>query len=209
MSVCSVVNCNSKTVAKGYCDRHYRQVIRNGNVLKYTKTDGNEIVCDNCTCRIKLYSKLQTTETIIDKHDHNRVKNYRWYRNGTDGYVLTNYKDLVGNYHKLFLHHLICPCDSGYVVDHINGDILDNRRHNLRVCTHTQNIQNQRLRTNNTSGAKGVVWHKRDHIWEVSITSNGTRHYLGRYKSKIDAINAYNKASMEFHGAFSNTNTVK
>jgi len=210
MLVCSVKNCNSKTVARGYCDRHYRQIIRKGRILEYTKVDGNEIVCNNATCVIKLYSKLNSSsiaETIVDINDYDKVKNHRWYRNATNqtiSYVLTSYKDLDGNYQKLFLHHLICPCDSGYVVDHINGNILDNRKCNLRVCTHIQNIQNQRLRKNNTSGAKGVVWHKRDSIWEVRIVSNGTNYYLGRYKNKTDAISAYNKASKELHGEFSN-----
>ena len=72
-------------------------------------------------------------------------------------------------------------------VDHINGDSLDNRKCNLRVCTHDKNLKNQKLHSNNTSGYSGVNWDKNKRRWVAEIIVDGKR-IRKRFKSKNEAI---------------------
>jgi hypothetical protein len=91
----------------------------------------------------------------------------------------------------------------GKEVDHINGDSLDNRRKNLRICTHSENCQNRKKRLDNTSGFKGVYWSKRSNKWVANIQIKSKRIYLGGFISKIKAAEAYQKANIKYHGKFS------
>ncbi len=85
------------------------------------------------------------------------------------------------------------------VIDHINGNGLDNRFINLRDVTGTENKRNSRLNCNSKSKVHGVLFHSRDKIWEVSIGNKGKQIYLGRFKTKEEAIAARKKAELE-HG---------
>ena len=88
------------------------------------------------------------------------------------------------------------------MVDHINGDTLDNRKCNLRICTQADNMKNQKKHIRNTSGYKGVSWNKKSKAWEVSITQNGKRHYLGMYKDKEEAIKVRKEAEEKYFGEY-------
>jgi hypothetical protein len=88
------------------------------------------------------------------------------------------------------------------LVDHINGDGLDNRRCNLRPATLVENARNRRLPSNNTSGFKGVNWHRGNGKWAASITADGRRHSLGYHDSPEDAGRAYDAAAIRLHGEF-------
>jgi hypothetical protein len=94
-------------------------------------------------------------------------------------------------------------------VDHINGNPLDNRKENLRICTHKQNGKNYSIPNNNTSGYKGVRWHKRDKIWEAFITVECKQRYLGRFKDIKDAVKCYNQNAIILYGEFAKLNEVK
>jgi hypothetical protein len=101
-------------------------------------------------------------------------------------------------------HHLILPPD-GYVVDHINGDGLDNRRSNLRLATVAQNAWNSKKR-NPRSGYKGVWFAKDKRLWRAAIVCNRKRIHLGYFKNKIAAAHAYDAAARKLHGKFANCN---
>ena len=92
--------------------------------------------------------------------------------------------------------------------DHINGNGLDNRRNNLRTCTNAENLQNRPKQKNNTSGFKGVFLNKLTGKWEARIYSRKTRTYIGLYKNKIDAANAYNEKATELFGEFARLNKI-
>lgn len=62
------------------------------------------------------------------------------------------------------------------VVDHINGNTLDNREANLRICTRHVNMQNRKLDATNTSGYTGVCWHSKSKVWFGSLTAFGKRY---------------------------------
>lgn len=87
-------------------------------------------------------------------------------------------------------------------IDHINGDKLDNRISNLRLATRFQNQANVKLGPTNTSGAKGVHWHKREKRWRAVIGSHGKKHYLGSFTSVALAKAAYDAAAKSLNGEF-------
>jgi hypothetical protein len=93
-----------------------------------------------------------------------------------------------------------------YQIDHINGIRDDNRIANLRLATPSQNLQNRPAPSSNTSGFKGVAWHKGARKWQAYISLNSKRMYLGLFSTKEDAYSAYCTAAIKHHGEFANTN---
>lgn len=87
-------------------------------------------------------------------------------------------------------------------IDHINQDKSDNRISNLRECTNQQNKYNQGLTSRNTSGFKGVSFHKASGKWRAQINHDNATKYLGIYETAEEANMAYEKASKEIHGEF-------
>jgi len=102
-------------------------------------------------------------------------------------------------------HRVIFLYHHGYLpdfVDHIDGNKTNNRIENLRGSTFSQNCMNQKISTRNTSGIKGVMWHKRDKKWFVQLRVNSKCHSFGYYEDKelaeLVAIEATNKLHKEF-----------
>ena len=94
------------------------------------------------------------------------------------------------------------PIPDGHDVDHRNGDSLDNRLDNLRPATRSQNIMNSRLRSDNTSGLKGVSYHPRKRKHQARITLNGRTHSLGYYDTAEEAYAAYRAEAARRFGPF-------
>jgi hypothetical protein len=84
----------------------------------------------------------------------------------------------------LSMHRVVVNAPKGTVVDHINGDSLDNRKENLRICTNAENVRNSPKHSNNTSGYKGVIWAKREQKWCAQIIVDGKLINLGYYSDK-------------------------
>jgi hypothetical protein len=100
------------------------------------------------------------------------------------------------------MHRQIMDAPEGVEVDHRDGDGLNNRRYNLRVCTHAQNGANQRIPKNNRSGFKGVYRQKDCDGWCAKIRST----YLGLYDSAEEAARAYDTAAVRTFGEFASLN---
>lgn len=116
-------------------------------------------------------------------------------------YAVGTVKQPDGRRRRIRLHTFL----TGWpLVDHINGDGLDNRRRNLRPATTAQNIANQRLHVNNTSGFKGVT--RRGTLWRAYICPNRRTIWLGTFTTPEDAARAYDEAALEFFGEFARTN---
>jgi hypothetical protein len=90
------------------------------------------------------------------------------------------------------------------LLDHINGNILDNRIENLRAATHSQNMRNSQKPVNNTSGIKGVYWQKDKKMWRVQIWNHGKQQYLGRFHDIDEAKNVACTFRKINHAEFAN-----
>lgn len=104
-------------------------------------------------------------------------------------------------------HRLIYLLQTGTwpkTIDHINGDKADNRWSNLRSVTQQQNVHNQKIRTNNSSGYKGVSFDKRAKKFEACIKLNYKKIFLGYFEDPKLAHEAYCKAAQEHFGEFAN-----
>lgn len=148
--------------------------------------------------------------SIIDDEDFDRVSKYKWhclandyaarkfYYEKKDGKWVTKYIRL----HQFVLNEF------NKEIDHINGNRLDNRKENLRFCDRTLNNANIGLKSNNTSGYKGVRLNRTMKKWFASITAYKKVYYLGSFKDKIDAAKAYNKKAKELFGDFARINEL-
>jgi hypothetical protein len=111
--------------------------------------------------------------------------------------------DSVRRSRKIAMHTFL----TGWpLVDHINGDGLDNRRANLRPATDLQNRGNRRLSAHNTSGFKGVTWLQRERLWLARCWSDGKLHRLGYHRTAEAAAHAYDAAAREIFGEFAALN---
>jgi hypothetical protein len=87
-------------------------------------------------------------------------------------------------------------------VDHIDLDRTNNKWRNLRLASTAQNCQNQTKRRHNTSGFKGVCWHKTGKGWTAQICHRRKSHYLGLFNTPEEAAAAYLAKAKELHGEF-------
>jgi hypothetical protein len=149
----------------------------------------------------------QDKVALVDDEDFEVLSKYKWYYKR--GYAMkTTYLD-EGKRITEFMHRVILGIMNDLHTDHINNNGLDNRRSNLRKCTVSQNQMNRGIHKNNTSGYKGVMWHKLHKKWFSRIAINGKRYYMGEFKDKIDAARAYNEAALKYHGEFARINNIK
>jgi len=111
---------------------------------------------------------------------------------------------LKGKSRTLLMHRQIMKPDYGFVVDHINGDTLNNRRFNLRICTQSQNLYNRR-----TPRTKGVGFHKGSRRFRAYINVDKRPITLGYFKTVEEAIESYNQAALKYHGEYAVQNRVE
>lgn len=100
----------------------------------------------------------------------------------------------------LLLHRLIMGAERGQIVDHKDGNTLNNTRENLRFCTHAQNMQNSKTRSHSGTGVKGVQKHKLRYRARIRI--GGKQVTLGNYFTLQEAKDAYDKAALAQFGEF-------
>ena len=172
-------------------------------------------------------------EVLIDKEDWPKVSAHTWFatkahpgRNGEKQFYVsaklpaphlprreythprTGKKRTYRRYTYLALGRLIMDAAADKIVDHIDGNTLDNRKHNLRACSYTENNQNTRTKRNTTSRFKGVNRNKNKkyNCWSVYIRLDGKTVNLGSYATEEDAARAYDIAHLTKSGIYANTN---
>ena len=152
--------------------------------------------------------------TLVDDEDYEWLIKWKWralWNSKTRDFfaVRTDYSN--NNKVCIIMSRLITACPEDKIVDHRNHKTLDNRRRNLRVCSHSQNQQNVSPQRNCTSKYKGVCWHIRDRIWQAYITAQdifdqSIRIHLGSFKNEKEAAKAYDKAALKEFGKFAYLN---
>jgi hypothetical protein len=144
---------------------------------------------------------------LVDDEDYAILGQFKWYalRKPNTFYAMRNVRSTrtASGHTAVKMHQVIMEAE-GRLVDHENGNGLDNRRHNLRFATVPQNQHNSGRQVNNTSGYKGV-WRDRGG-WRTAIRVNGRRLNLGTFGNPIDAARAYDAAARQHHGEFAQLN---
>lgn len=150
---------------------------------------------------------------VVDEQDFPIVRDRKWnvaIVYGKDGenrhvYAQSSVRIKAGVWRTILMHRLIMNAPSGLFVDHVNGNGLDNRKENLRICNNTQNQQNQ-VRVRGKSQYKGVYWHSGRSKWCAHIRIFGKMTHLGSFDLERDAAIAYDIAANGAFGDFANTN---
>lgn len=143
--------------------------------------------------------------TIVDDEDYERSLCVKWNLN-PEGYVTRSTPRKNGKQSTIGIHRFITNAPSGYLIDHINGDRLDNRKSNLRLCTRRENARNAGAQKRTSSNYKGVSWDKHRNKWRVQIRTYEKQLYIGIFADKIEAAHAYDAAALKYHGEFARTN---
>lgn len=145
----------------------------------------------------------------IDYEDFKKIKDYTWSvhftHSGRLAHVFTNIT--IGTKRtKLLLHKLIVPFE---IVDHIDGNPLNNKKDNLRPCTRKENGRNRNINKNNSSGFKGVSFITKKNRMCAQIKVDYKNIHLGYFKTAEEAARAYNAAALKYHGKFARLNKIK
>jgi hypothetical protein len=200
MKACSVERCTGKYLSKGYCRKHYLQIIRHGKILERTIYDLNTYWFENNICYIQIFDRFNNPKCVvmIDVEDYEKVKDYKWgcYGNG-----------YIGNKTFGYLSRYIMNITNPNIkVDHKFHNLFDNRKSFLRPCFQNQNIMNSHKKSNNTSGYKGVIWFIKRNKWMGRIQTKGKLTILGYYNTKEEAAKAYDEKAKELFGEFAKLN---
>ena len=159
--------------------------------------------------------EIQLTQgkvALVDDEDYEYLNQWKWYANEWKRGKLYAVRNVRKNKQYIgyeSMHRLLSSNkDKKLVTDHINGNTLDNRKSNLRICTISENTKNRQIQKNNKSGFKGVRYNEKLNKYRAEIYSNRKYYNLGYYIDPKDAAIAYNAAAIKYHGKFANLNKI-
>ena len=176
---------------------------------------GDKILCGNAK-NMEMYKYItifadyasvdvgKNKVSLIDLDDVDKIKNNNWYIHKA-GMVMSR----ISSDKHVKLHRYIMDFPTGKDIDHINHDKLDNRKSNLRICSHKQNARNTKKMIKETSSIyKGVSFRSNYNNWRSFIKTNEKQIHLGIFENEIDAAIAYNNKALELFGEYANLNII-
>lgn len=136
---------------------------------------------------------------LVDNEDFDYLNQFSWSLMGK-GYVRRGVR--IGNKNKtIALHREIMKHPEGKEIDHINHNKLDNQKSNLRICSHQENLRNQKIRIDNSTGFKGVCYRynlSKTRPWQARIFFNGKDNHLGLFATKEEAVFTYSTFAIKY-----------
>lgn len=186
---------------------------KRSSVLGYNLLSGNTTKCKACSSRNKNRSsyvfqefvdcgeyfrinlKEENLYFLIDRDDWDKIKYHSWYYSKR-GYATSRIDGKLVTLHQYLLGQ------KGIEIDHKDRNKLNNRRSNLRISQHYQNMGNVGLRSDNSSGYKGVRWLASRNLWESNITYKKKRYYIGKSKDPLSLAKKYAKKEIELRGDY-------
>lgn len=208
LNICCVCGNPAKTTWSGdgkeYCQKHYMQLYHHGHLLERTIYDRNSYIdhteegYTECITYTKNFN--ESYHVIIDIDKKEEVSKYKVYTRSHGG---KQYAFISKNGKKIFLHRFLMGLEKeeysiNKVVDHINGNSLDNRVSNLRICSHKENAQNCRT----DSKVVGVGWLKYNKKWTARIMVNYKGVHLGNFNTYEEAVLARLQKEQEICGEY-------
>jgi len=168
----------------------------------------------DCTILTFKNKKGLILSCTIDSEDLDKITSYKYswhlrWKNNTKSYyvVASEYKGVSengnGKYKNVYMQRFLLHAPDDMVVDHINGDTLDNRKSNLRLVSNANNLKNRGGKnSNNTSGYRNVTWDKRNIKWVVQLQVDGKNKQLGRFDDVDEAGEFAAKMREKYYGDY-------
>lgn len=194
--ICKIKDCGRESITKGYCTRHYSQLLYYGKILNRTKFDKNKIEIKKDKALVHIYdvNRKVIAKAIIDIEDVDKVKKYKWHLTGSK-YVATMIKYNT----RFYLNNLILnkKMKKGYFILNKNGNKLDCRKNNLKSCVYNTIFRYQKAPKNSISKIKGLSPVKigEKTMYKVATSYNNKYIYLGLIKDKKTAMKVMDKAN--------------
>lgn len=191
------------------CSKHMHQYLKHGKFLDNnprTENDLNDFIIEGDIAIFDVYNirSEKVDEFIVDREDVDMIRYHKWRKDNWGRIITGNCTNK--NPRRELSRFLLEVTDEDLVVDHKDGNPLNNRRSNLRICTQANNMMNKARISNNTSGFIGVIWENRRNHWAPEIRCGYKRWHLGRYDKLEEAVYARYCAEVELFGEFRNTN---
>ncbi len=175
-----------------YCNLHWQRMNHHGTTERQPRKSRNTFIKNGNTVMIRMKHNLTA---IVDASDVDMVKQHSWCVDPR-GYVVSN---ISGNAYPL--HRYLLNPPTGLHVDHINGNRLDNRRSNLRICTGKENARNKGMGKNNKTGHVGVeLLQSGKYLAKIMVDRKSI--HLGRFDNIEDAVSARLEAEAKYFGEF-------
>jgi hypothetical protein len=145
---------------------------------------------------------------LVDDADYEEFSKYSWNAHRSRGNFYASRGLNVGRVNgkkriiTFKMHREIMSAQPGQIIDHINRNTLDNRKSNLRVVTIRENKINENMRSDNTSGYRGVSFDRQHGKWRSRLKSHGQRYSGGLFLTAEEAARSYDELAVEHHGEF-------
>ena len=151
---------------------------------------------------MKTIQLTQGKETVVDDADFDYLNQHKWFCVYIGYAPKYPYAFRKVNGKAITMHRFLLAPEKGFVIDHVNGDGLDNRRSNLRVCTQRQNTYNRRPNRSSRSGIKGVSFSTANPSKPWVAVIGKPRRYLGSFRTKEEAGQTYAAAALEMYDQY-------